>query len=101
MNQASPTILTSRTSYYHPIENRFLTAREAAACQSFPNDFIFSGSTTSIFRQIGNAVPPLMAMEIGLALMEIKKSKNKIKNTIQLDSKVFCYTIDHTQAQAS
>ena len=49
----SPTILTSRTSYYHPTECRYLTPREAAACQSFPNDFKFTGSLTSQFRQIG------------------------------------------------
>lgn len=61
----SPTILTSRTSYYHPTESRYLTAREAAACQSFPHDFIFSGSLTSQFRQIGNAVPPRVAELFG------------------------------------
>lgn len=76
-NLPSPTILTSRTTYYHPIENRYLTPREAAACQSFPNDFIFTGSTTSQFRQIGNAVPPLMAMAIGEAVKKMISSKRK------------------------
>lgn len=64
----SPTILTSRTSYYHPVKHRYLTPREAAACQNFPNDFVLSGSITSQFRQIGNAVPPLMAKAIGEAV---------------------------------
>lgn len=77
----SPTILTSRTSYYHPVECRYLTAREAAACQSFPNDFIFTGSLTSQFRQIGNAVPPLMAAAIGFAVKEMLLSKSKNNNT--------------------
>lgn len=67
----SPTILTSRTTYYHPIEHRYLTVREVAACQSFPNDFIFTGSLTSQFRQIGNAVPPLMGMAIGEAVIKM------------------------------
>lgn len=70
-NLPSPTILTSRTTYYHPIEHRYLTPREAAACQSFPNDFIFTGSVTSQFRQIGNAVPPLMAIAIGEAVKKM------------------------------
>ncbi|MDA9793327.1 DNA cytosine methyltransferase [Bacteriovoracaceae bacterium] len=69
----SPTILTSRTSYYHPKDNRYLTIREAAACQSFPNEFVFQGSLTSAFRQIGNAVPPGLAMAIGEVLYDIEK----------------------------
>lgn len=76
-NLPSPTILTSRTSYYHPVENRYLTPREAAACQSFPNEFIFTGSTTSQFRQIGNAVPPLMAMAIGEVVKKMISFKGK------------------------
>ncbi|MFZ4713605.1 MAG: DNA cytosine methyltransferase [Bacteriovoracaceae bacterium] len=72
----SPTILTSRTSYYHPVEPRYLTPREAAACQSFPNDFIFCGSLTSQFRQIGNAVPPLMARALGEVVKQMLLTKS-------------------------
>ncbi|MBP9674998.1 MAG: DNA cytosine methyltransferase, partial [Bacteriovoracaceae bacterium] len=71
----SPTILTSRTAYYHPSQSRYLTAREAAACQSFPNDFIFTGSVTSQFRQIGNAVPPLLGKVLGIAIKNVFKQK--------------------------
>jgi DNA (cytosine-5)-methyltransferase 1 len=79
LNEPSPTILTARTSYYHPVEARFLTPREAAACQSFPNDFIFHGSQTEVFRQIGNAVPPLLARALGEVIKEIRFSKVKSK----------------------
>jgi DNA (cytosine-5)-methyltransferase 1 len=82
------TILTSRTMYYHPTENRYLTAREAARIQSFPDQFVFYGSVTSQFRQIGNAVPPMLAKEIGMTLKRILKSKRTQKNqTINLDFK--------------
>lgn len=71
-DRPAPTILTSRTMYYHPKEARYLTVREAATCQSFPADFIFEGSQTAQFRQIGNAVPPLLAKAIGSEIKKIK-----------------------------
>lgn len=48
----------------HPIQNRALTPREGARIQSFPDTFQFVGSKKSINSQIGNAVPPLLAMAI-------------------------------------
>ncbi|MCK6512437.1 DNA cytosine methyltransferase [Myxococcota bacterium] len=47
---------------------RRLTARESARIQSFPDTFRFLGAKSSIYRQIGNAVPPLLAKAVGLAL---------------------------------
>lgn len=79
LDKPAPTILTSRSMYYHPLENRYLTPREAAKCQSFSNDFIFAGSITSQFRQIGNAVPPELARNIGEALREIRFNVKKLK----------------------
>lgn len=73
--KTSPTIMTHRHNYYHPTENRYLTQREAAAIQSFPNDFIFHGPLSEQWRQIGNAVPPLLGFHIGLALKEMRKKK--------------------------
>lgn len=45
----------------HPSIDRTLSIREAARLQSFPDDFVFCGSQASQFKQIGNAVPPLLA----------------------------------------
>lgn len=47
--------------FIHPESDRTLTPREAARVQSFPDDFEFIGSKTSICKQIGNAVPPKLA----------------------------------------
>ncbi|WP_276120052.1 DNA cytosine methyltransferase [Pararhizobium qamdonense] len=52
----------------HPEQNRALTIREAARLQSFPDAYQFHGGTGSIRLQIGNAVPPLLAMHLGQAL---------------------------------
>lgn len=50
--------------YLHPKQHRPITHREAARLQSFPDDFIFKGSKIEVAKQIGNAVPPLLAARI-------------------------------------
>ncbi|MFX0046246.1 MAG: DNA (cytosine-5-)-methyltransferase [Candidatus Hermodarchaeota archaeon] len=52
-------------TFIHPTQDRLISQREAARLQSFPDRFRFMGSTTSIYKQIGNAVPPLLARAIG------------------------------------
>jgi len=79
----SPTIMTHRHSYYHPTEHRLISAREAAAIQSFPNEFIFHGSVTSQWRQIGNAVPPRLAYNIASAIKEMMKKSSQSKKSKQ------------------
>jgi DNA (cytosine-5)-methyltransferase 1 len=56
--------------YLHPSEDRAITVREAARCMSFPDDFLLppSQSMTSVARQLGNAVPPLLAQRIAEAV---------------------------------
>jgi len=53
---------------HHPRNHRRMTARELAVVQSFPDTFVFSGAKTSAYRQIANAVPPLLGKAIGLML---------------------------------
>jgi len=72
----SPTMTTRCTtpscgSFIHPTEDRGLTLREAAALQTFPMNYKFVGSYGSIEKQIGNAVPVKMAMELGKAVRSL------------------------------
>ena len=69
----SPTIDTrfdtpSNGRNSHPYLNRAITPREAARIQSFPDSYIFYGKKCSVCKQIGNAVPPLLAKAIGKAI---------------------------------
>jgi len=60
-DKPAPTIDTGHRHHFHYKYNRVPTVRECARLQSFPDDFIFLGNKTQQFRQVGNAVPPLMA----------------------------------------
>jgi DNA (cytosine-5)-methyltransferase 1 len=54
--------------HYDALQCRTISVREAARLQSFPDGFRFAGQMNAAFRQIGNAVPPLLAVAIGRAL---------------------------------
>jgi DNA (cytosine-5)-methyltransferase 1 len=66
---------------HHPKNHRRMTARELAAVQSFPDDFVFVGTKSSAYRQIANAVPPLLGKAIGLMLNDAEKEITKAKKT--------------------
>ncbi|MFW9847311.1 MAG: DNA (cytosine-5-)-methyltransferase [Candidatus Thorarchaeota archaeon] len=55
-------------TFVHPYQDRMISIREAARLQSFRDSYRFLGSTTSMYKQIGNAVPPLLALAIGLGI---------------------------------
>lgn len=70
--------------YLHPDQNRPITHREAARIQSFPDSFKFRGSKIEIAKQIGNAVPPLMAKAIAkqvIACLENRTSAAYVAET--------------------
>jgi DNA (cytosine-5)-methyltransferase 1 len=68
-NEASCTIKENHGGVnIHPIEPRVITVREMARLQSFPDSFIFKGTKSKQMVQIGNAVPPLLAKAIALAI---------------------------------
>ena len=69
---------TMRTEHHGNIEfhwngKRRLSAREAARIQSFPDDFIFYPSTSAAYKQIGNAVPPVLGWYVASAIEKFLK----------------------------
>ena len=57
-------------TYIHPLEDRIISVREAARLQSFPDRVRFAGSLIDQYKQVGNAVPPLLAKAIGFQVRE-------------------------------
>ena len=64
-----------QTERCHPEETRPLNVREYARIQSFPDEWKFEGSTTSAYKQIGNAVPVNLAYHIGRCLIASLENK--------------------------
>ena len=69
-NKPSLTIDTGHRTHFHYKYNRIPTVRECARLQSFTDDFIFTGSKQSQYKQVGNAVPPLLGKAVALKIKE-------------------------------
>jgi DNA (cytosine-5)-methyltransferase 1 len=66
--------------FTHPIQNRGLTIREAARLQSFPDHFEFEGGLDECFKQIGEAVPPLLSLAIATQIaIDLKTKTSDVK----------------------
>ncbi|QLE55611.1 DNA cytosine methyltransferase [Nostoc sp. TCL26-01] len=79
-NKPSPTVTTSphqkATDMCHPSELRPLSVREYARIQTFPDEWLFYGSVTSKYKQIGNSVPVKLAYALGKHLYKIIQGSN-------------------------
>lgn len=83
-----PSLTVSNNPFIHPTEDRYITPREKARLQTFPDDFSFEGNKTEVTQQLGNAVPVELARNLALHLKshfpEIKnEDKAEIKNVKQ------------------
>lgn len=84
-NEPSTTIIAhlykdgNRFIHYDSKQARTITPREAARLQSFPDDYEFVGSQTSTYQMIGNAVPPLLAKKLGIAIADFLDKYINIK----------------------
>ncbi len=85
-DQPSPTI---RAEHHGNIEfhyrlSRRLSVREAARLQSFPDDFIFQASMSEAYKLVGNAVPPVLAWHLAVAVRDFLDKEASLKGTSEM-----------------
>ena len=66
----------AHSNYFHPLYNRIPSPRESARLQSFPDSFEFPGTRGSMYKQVGNAVPPLLAKAVADVIMKLIKNED-------------------------
>lgn len=85
--------------YTHPEQDRGLTAREAARLQSFPDGFKFEGKSDDIYRQIGEAVPPLLSC--GVAVSTLIELISCEPTDVQMETGCACVTLPLSNSYSS
>jgi DNA (cytosine-5)-methyltransferase 1 len=73
-------------SYIHPAQHRTLSIREAARVQTFPDWFRFAGHPSARYRQIGNAVPPLLGEVMGRAARSALTTSHRMDRAMAVDT---------------
>ncbi|RIL41644.1 DNA cytosine methyltransferase [Staphylococcus gallinarum] len=75
-SKPSITIDTGHMNYFHPVFNRVPSVRESARIQTFNDSFIFYGTKTQQYRQVGNAVPPILAQALAQEIKSLLDMNN-------------------------
>ncbi|AND75555.1 DNA-cytosine methyltransferase [Nostoc phage N1] len=70
LHQPCNTVLTKQR-LIHPLYNRFLSPRECARIQSFPDSFVFTNNLEDAQKEVGNAVPPLLGYQLAKQILEV------------------------------
>jgi DNA (cytosine-5)-methyltransferase 1 len=64
--------------HFDPTQARSFTVREAARAQTFPDSYVFLGSRTEQFRQVGNAVPPYLAAQVAVVVFDVLRQAKRL-----------------------
>ena len=77
-----------QTERCHPDETRPFTTREYARIQSFPDEWMFSGSMSQVYKQIGNAVPVKLGKAVGLSIADYLNKVEEAEKKLTLDEDI-------------